>query len=72
MQLNFCHNHPKKILEEETMKSTLLALLLLCMLGGCAATYTHPTKSTQDFDRDKQECERIAKKTLVAKGIPQT
>jgi hypothetical protein len=42
------------------------------LLGGCATTYTHPTKSAKDFERDKQQCELIAKKALAAKGIPNT
>jgi hypothetical protein len=54
------------------MKPTLWLLLLLFLLGGCAITYTHPTKSAKDFEKDKQACELIAKKALVAKGIPNT
>ncbi len=54
------------------MKQTVWLLLFLFLLGGCATTYTHPTKSTKDFDREKQECESAARKTLVAKGVPVT
>jgi hypothetical protein len=54
------------------MKPTVWLLLFLFFLGGCAITYTHPTKSTKDFERDKQECELLARKTLAAKGIPDT
>jgi hypothetical protein len=54
------------------MRSTVWLFLLLFFLVGCAITYTHPTKSTKDFERDNQECERLAKKTLAAKGIPDT
>ncbi len=55
-----------------TVRLFLLLFLLLFFLGGCAITYTHPTKSTKDFERDNQECERLARKTLAAKGIPDT
>jgi hypothetical protein len=54
------------------MKPTLWLLLLLFLLGGCAITYTHPTKSAKDFEKDQRECDLIAKKALVAKGIPNT
>ena len=54
------------------MKETVWLLLFMFFLGGCAITYTHPTKSTNDFARDKQECEALARKTLAAKGIPDT
>jgi hypothetical protein len=56
----------------EMMKPILWLLLFLFLLGGCAITYTHPTKSAKDFEKDKQACELIAKKALVAKGIPNT
>jgi hypothetical protein len=58
--------------EGEMMKPTLWLFLLLFLLGGCAITYTHPTKSAKDFEKDQRECELIAKKALVAKGIPNT
>lgn len=54
------------------MKRIVLLLLVLFLLAGCAATYTHPTKSTGDFERDQKECEQLARKTLVAKNIPVT
>ena len=49
------------------MKLALLccALLFLC---ACGTTYTHPSKSPQDFDRDKAVCEQEAKKVLAKKG----
>ena len=58
--------------EGEMMKPTLWLLLFLFLLTGCAITYTHPTKSAKDFEKDQRECELIAKKALVAKGIPNT
>lgn len=54
------------------MKQIALLFLFLFLLGGCAATYTHPTKSTADFERDRRECEELARKTLVAKNLPVT
>lgn len=41
----------------------------LLLLGSCATTYTHPTKSHSQFERDRAACERTARKTLAAKGI---
>ena len=35
---------------------------------GCATIYTHPTKNAQDFERDKYECELIAKQTVGDMG----
>jgi hypothetical protein len=68
--------HPEAELQDRPegvmMKRTIWLLLLLFLLGGCAATYTHQTKSTSDFERDRKECELLAKKTLAAKGIPDT
>lgn len=58
--------------EGDRMKRIVWLLLVLFLLGGCAATYMHPTKSTADFDRDQKECEQAARKTLVAKNIPVT
>lgn len=54
------------------MKPTTWLLIILILLGGCAATYRHPTKNANDFERDKRECEVIARKTLAARGIPAT
>jgi len=41
----------------------------LLLLGSCATTYTHPTKSVSQFERDRAACERTAKQTLAAKGV---
>lgn len=49
------------------MKMALLACALF-FLAACGTTYTHPTKSLQDFDRDKATCEKEAKKVLAKKG----
>ncbi|OPY80544.1 MAG: hypothetical protein A4E65_01419 [Syntrophorhabdus sp. PtaU1.Bin153] len=41
----------------------------ILLLGGCTTTYTHPTKSLSQFERDRAECERMARKKLAARGI---
>ena len=46
----------------------LLAASALLFVTACGTTYTHPTKSLQDFDRDKAACEQEAKKVLAKKG----
>ena len=42
----------------------------MLFLAACGTTYTHPTKSLQDFDRDKAACEQEATKVLTKKGQP--
>ena len=49
------------------MKMTFLACALF-FLAACGTTYTHPTKSLKDFDRDKAACEQEARKVLAKKG----
>ena len=46
----------------------LLAAGALLLVTACGTTYTHPTKSLQEFDRDKAACEQEAKKVLAKKG----
>jgi hypothetical protein len=46
----------------------LLAVCALLLAAACGTTYTHPTKSLQDFDRDKAACEQEAKTVLAKKG----
>ena len=58
------HTGPGK---EKLMKMAFVAGALL-LLAACGTTYTHPTKSLQDFDRDKATCEEEAKKALAKKG----
>jgi hypothetical protein len=48
----------------------VLALSALLLAAACGTTYTHPTKSLQDFDRDRAACEQEAKKVLTKKGQP--
>ena len=49
------------------MKTFLIACAAV-FLAACGTTYTHPSKSLQDFDGDKAECEREARKVLAKKG----
>lgn len=44
-------------------------IMLFFFLGGCAITYTHPTKNSQEFERDRRECEAMAMKNLSSRGI---
>jgi len=48
----------------------LLAASAFLWATACGTTYTHPTKSLQDFDRDKAACEQEATKALTKKGQP--
>ena len=50
------------------MIKTALVCCSLLLLTACGTTYTHPTKSLQDFDRDRAACEQEAKKVLAKKG----
>ena len=45
-----------------------LAVGAFLFVAACGTTYTHPTKSLQDFDRDKAVCEQEAKTVLAKKG----
>jgi len=48
-----------------------VSLLIMLFIGACAQTrYTHSTKGTQDFERDKYECEKIAKHQAEESGSP--
>lgn len=51
-------------------KISLLIALLVLGFGGCVAKYTHPNKSTRDFDRDQRDCQIMAEKTAAKKGVP--
>ena len=48
----------------------LLAAGAFLLVTACGTTYTHPTKSLQDFDRDRAVCEKEARKTLAKKNLP--
>lgn len=36
----------------------LALALAAALLGGCTAVYTHPTRSSADFEQDAYACER--------------
>jgi hypothetical protein len=50
--------------------TAIIIALITVGLTGCAAKYTHATKSTQDFARDRRDCEAIAEKTAAKRGVP--
>ena len=52
------------------MKPILFLILFLVYFGGCAATYRHPAKGVDTFEKDRQACEVTARKMRVAKGMP--
>jgi len=54
------------------MRSILLALLIVLLSVSCVTTYRHPTKDASAFEKDRQVCERVARKNLAARGIPAT
>jgi hypothetical protein len=51
-------------------KVILLITFLTIGLTGCAAKYTHSTKSPRDFERDQRDCQAMAEKSAAKKGIP--
>lgn len=38
----------------------LICLLLMFAVTACTPTYTHPTKTSADFERDYKKCTKIA------------
>ncbi len=38
----------------------LFCLLLMVAVAACTPSYTHPTKTSADFERDKAKCKKIA------------
>jgi hypothetical protein len=51
------------------MKHLLLLPALLFLILGCTTTYYHPSKSPQEFDQDRVECEQIVRQSMAAQGI---
>lgn len=45
-------------------------LLLVFLISGCATIWTHPTKTSADFNRDYYKCERIATEATENWGYP--
>jgi hypothetical protein len=50
-------------------KKILWLFPALILLGSCTTTYTHPTKGTSQFERDRAACESTARKKLAARGV---
>ena len=55
-------------MKQRNLMRLLLAASALLFVTACGTTYTHPTKSLQDFDRDKAACEQEARKVLTKRG----
>jgi hypothetical protein len=54
-----------------SMKKVFISLLLMLSISACAQTqYTHSTKDTQNFERAKYECEKIARHQAKESGAP--
>lgn len=53
----------------DIMKTLLSVLILVMFLLGCTTVYNHPTKGPQEFEKDRLECEHVAKQILAARGI---
>jgi len=51
------------------IKIILIVTMLTLGLTGCAAKYSHTTKSTRDFERDQRDCQASAEKTAAKKGV---
>jgi hypothetical protein len=52
------------------VKTIFLFIVSILFIGGCQTTYTHPTKEAQDFERDKYNCDKIAKRLASDAGFP--
>jgi len=49
----------------------LISLLLTLFIFACAQTrYTHSTKSPDEFEHEKYQCEKIAKHQAIESGSP--
>ena len=54
------------------MKKTILLAVILFLLAGCSTVYMKAGKTAEDFEKDRQACEVVAKKELAARGAAQT
>ena len=51
-------------------KIAILIVVFLFLLGGCAPVmFRHPTKSSEDFEKDKYECDIIATQHVRQSGF---
>ncbi|HEY3276137.1 MAG TPA: hypothetical protein VGJ94_05920 [Syntrophorhabdaceae bacterium] len=53
-------------------ENNIIACSFSLFLSGCATVYRHPVKSGSALEQDRQECERISRANLTAKGVPDT
>ena len=52
------------------MKYLFICVFLILSVGACQTMYTHPTKGSQEFERDYYECGKIAKWLADDAGSP--
>ena len=50
------------------MRRLITLFFVMAICAACGTTYTHPTKSAKQFDRDKRECELLAEQAAARKG----
>jgi hypothetical protein len=63
-------NRERIVWKGEHMKKTCLYILLILFVSGCQTTYNHPLKEAKDLEREKNECEKVAKKLATDAGEP--
>lgn len=54
------------------MKKALLLVAAFFLLAGCTTVYTKAGKTAEDFEKDRNTCEIIAKKELAARKVSET
>ncbi len=54
------------------MKKVLLLVAVFFLLAGCTTVYTKAGRTAEDFEKDRNTCEIVAKKELAARGVSQT
>jgi hypothetical protein len=54
------------------MKRTILLAGAFFLLAGCSTVYVKAGKTAEDFEKDREACEVVAKKDLTARGAAQT
>ncbi len=69
MPLKTLHKRARKEDGDRMNRTVWWLIPAFLVLGGCAVTYTHPTKSASQFEQDRAACERSARKMLAAKGV---
>ena len=53
------------------MKTVFLSIVCILFIGGCQTTvHKHSTKKPQDFESDKYQCEKIARRLASDAGSP--